>query len=531
MNSELQPNSLVLTGYHHTSAFFHHLLAEPEQEEYFEDAQAHSTEQGSVSSEEEHSGSEAEELEEQENPVLADKTNRNSTLDEGSVISKSSKMVNTRSGQGQKGRASKPPAGKKAGGGSKSTRGPPKSSTHRTNKHKATLPTNQKPAAKRKAQDVYSGSEASDSDDRSTLSSGGGDDLDFKRQYELERKKNEQIKLRERTLQDSILSAKRSKNGKLKTYHSAMEALVTDATKNDFFKIAKFIANDEQLENATAMVLDFLDLQDFEDLEGSELDRARNVWVESHKEIVRNTMNDWRNYIQGELFKLFKLLNSKEGGLNEVPNADQILNIAKRSGMQKGTDNYDANMQLLVGYWDQMIPKVAGHKDWGPGKRHHLLMSFAHRNNDARESLHVTPSDEAFLVVLWENCYKRWVYEDEKSKWTKEQKAADAKAAAEAKEKGKDYVPDARAVPPYTNPKGGVSKYGGWNKAGRKRYREVLDIIIESKKKPYLEAIEKEALALVRAKHGCDEKEAKRKKAKVVEKDEIDSDHEPDWMV
>jgi hypothetical protein len=529
-----------LTGYHHTSPSFHHLLAAPEPEYHFEDAQAHSTEQGTDSTDEEDSGSEAEQLEKQEHPVLADKTNQNTRLDEGSVISKSSKMAKTRSmGGGRTAPASKAKGSRKSGGGSrskgvatKSKGGDPKSGTQRTNKHKAALPTNQKNDSKRSATDVYSASDASDDDDRSTLSSGGGDAFDFKKQYELERKKNEQIKLRERNLQDTILSASRSKKGKLKTFHSAMEALVGDSTKNDFFKIAKFIANDKQLENATAMVLDYLDLEDFEDLHGAELDRAKKVWVESNKEIVRITMNEWRNYIQGELFKLFKLLNSRAGGLNEVPNADQILNIAKRSGMKKGADaNYDATMKLLVGYWDLMIPKVAGHKDWGPGKRHHLLMSFAHRNNDARESLHVTPSDEAFLVVLWENCYNRWIFEDEKSKWTDEQKAADAKAAAAAKAKDEDYVPDPRAVPPYTNPKGGVSKYGGWNKAGRKRYREVLDIIIESKKKSYLEAIEKEALALVRAKHNCDEKEAKRKKAKVVEKDEIDSDHEPDWMV
>ena len=479
-----------------------------------------------------------EQLEEQDHPVLADKTNassyQNSQFDQGSVISKSYKMAKTRSGAGSGGKApaSKKSAGKNGRGGSASKGLGTKSTSQRTNKHKTALPTNKKPAAKRKAHDVYSGSDASDDDDRSTASSGGGDEFTYKQQYELERKRNEQQKLRERALQDTILSAKRSKNGKLKTFHSAMEALVSEATKTDFFKIAKFIANDTQLENAAGMVLDYLDLQEFQDLDGAELDRARKVWIESNKEIVRITMNEWRNYIQGELYKLFKLLNSRHGGLDEVPTADQILNIAKRSGMKKGTDaNYDRNMALLVGYWDLMIPKVAGHKDWGPGKRHHQLLSFARRNNDRRESLYVTPSDEAFLVVLWENCYKRWIYEDEKDKWTDEQKAAHDKAAAEAKAKGEDYVPDARAVPPYTNPKGGVSKFGGWNKAGRKRYREVLDIILESKNKPYLQAIEKEALALVRAKHNCDEKEAKRKKAKVVDKEEIDSDHEPDWMV
>lgn len=169
-------------------------------------------------------------------------------------------------------------------------------------------------------------------------------------------------------------------------------------------------------------------------------------------------------------------------------------------------------------YWDEMIPKVAGHACWGPGKRHQGLMSTMRPYDDEDQELYVTPSDEAFLVVCWENCWDRWHY-------VKSFKDQDKEMTAKDKE-------DPKFQTPYTKPKGGVQHYGGWNKAGRKRYREILNLIKDSKDKDHVEEVELEALARIRAKHDCDTKEATRKTAKKATTimEELDSDHEPDWM-
>ena len=100
--------------------------------------------------------------------------------------------------------------------------------------------------------------------------------------------------------------------------------------------------------------------------------------------------------------------------------------------------------------------------------------------------------------------------------------------------------------PLYTVPDGGVQKYGGWNKAGRKRYREIKQLVKVGKgeyynkdkklvrKKQRIEKvmeIEKAALARIREAHGIEEDSSKRRRKNPAAKSEpeVDSDHEPDW--
>ena len=90
---------------------------------------------------------------------------------------------------------------------------------------------------------------------------------------------------------------------------------------------------------------------------------------------------------------------------------------------------------------------------------------------------------------------------------------------------------DPRSVSPYTMTKAGAQKFGGWNKAGRKRYRQLLDLITEARNQPHVLAVETRVLQMVREKHDCDAREANRKgKKKKANVEEIDSDHEPDWF-
>ena len=185
--------------------------------------------------------------------------------------------------------------------------------------------------------------------------------------------------------------------------------------------------------------------------------------------------------------------------------------------MDEDTDA-EAMRAKFVTYWDEMIPKVAGRSSWGPGKRHQGLMSFMRKYDDDDQELHVTPSDEAFLVVLWENGWKRWnaikELRDKNLELTKEE---------ERKEKYQT---------PYTVPKGGVQSFGGWNRTGRKRYKEVLELIKASKDQEHVREVEEACLTQVRINNQCAEKEAARKKPKTTAQEEVvsDSDNEPDWM-
>ena len=100
------------------------------------------------------------------------------------------------------------------------------------------------------------------------------------------------------------------------------------------------------------------------------------------------------------------------------------------------------------------------------------------------------------------------------------------------KKKGKEgeAAPHPDSVAKYTVTDGGAMPYGGWNKAGRKRYRTLLKQITDSKSKQRVKDADMAALLRIRELHQVDARAARAKKGKKVEEaEELDSDHEPDW--
>ena len=382
---------------------------------------------------------------------------------------------------------------------------------------------------------------------------------------------------------------------KVKGSHSAMQAMVEKTTKTDFFKVAKFVSDEKQVEVATRKVMKFLDLDELRGLEGDDLIQAEEDWIATWKDTVRMTLNNWRNYTAGELQKLLKdIMVQTPERMTYVPNPEQLLKVIMREGLVKtpGMSNEEAKAVELAQthfdfYWDCMASKVAGHKAWGAGKRHHGLMSTMRKSPNSE--LCVTPSDEAFLLLVWENNFDRWKWQHEQDELQKQldaEKAERKREAAKKKAEGGESVAagnkkvsadededdeddddsdeeesdeegsskkkkgkgkkkkgkkkkgdgeeeepvDPKSISPYTIKDGGALPYGGWNKKGRKRYRDLLKMIDASKKKKHVIEADTAALLRIREYHKVDKRAAKAKKGKQVEEaEEIDSDHEPDW--
>jgi hypothetical protein len=332
---------------------------------------------------------------------------------------------------------------------------------------------------------------------------------------ELQATKLELYRLQKRAaLEKQHGSRKKAKTKGLSTM-DAEQNLVYNTAKTRLFKIAKFIADEKQLNGATDKVMKMLDLACFEGKRGKALIDAQEEWKANNREIVRNAINDWRNYVQSELHKhLFKtIFPSKREA--ELPTPAEMYQVALREGLNDDDPDQERMQECLDIYWDELLSKVAGHSSWGPGKRHHGCISDSRPGDNPDEVLYVTPSDEAFLVLVWENCYTKWMYMLEQER-----------AGKDVDEKAEEYQT------PFTVPKGGVQYFGGWNKAGRKRYRDILEKVKESKEEnPDLKAIEKAALERIRSKHKCQEREDKRKqKGRKKDVEMVDSDHEADWM-
>ena len=390
--------------------------------------------------------------------------------------------------------------------------------------------------------------------------------------------------------------AKGSRGGrgrKGKSVSSALENLVYDLAKTDLFKTVKFISSEEELEFATRLVMNMIAPQEHEDLTGKKLAEAEAKWITENCESVRKAINEWRNYVQGELQKYVKeaLRDEDPNVFDQLPKAEEMYDLIMRKGLGKKDPNREYNEWKFDVIWDILMSKVAGHANWSKGKRHHGLMSF-HKPKGAGEKdpAYVSEEDEAFLVLLWENYLDRWVYLHKKelqdaeaeekeaegeeaqkgSKGAKNQDGKDTKKGDEPQESDEEDEDDEEAKKgdkegdpkdpeagssdddeeavqdkppkeqlvevkcPYTKPNGGAQRFGGWTNAGRKRFNDLVVLIEKNRKdrKKYLTHVEQAALDRIRALHNCDEREAKRKKKKSKVDDEDDKIDcgVPSWM-
>ena len=240
---------------------------------------------------------------------------------------------------------------------------------------------------------------------------------------------------------------------------------------------------------------------ELEGLEGAELAEAEETWKNAYASTIRIALNKQRNYVQQEVREVMELV-FREQKEAEYPNVEQMMNIIVRDKMDRDTPKPERELyeKLFDNYWNVLIPKVAGHSSWGPNKRHHGLLSFHKEDPNDKDAIpYVSASDEAFLAVLWMNCYNKWAYKAECSRNNTE--------------------PDANheaMQTPYTNAKGGQKRFGGWTADGIKKFDDLKAKIDKNryKQEKYVVAVEQAALERIRKAEKVEEKEANRKTKK-----------------
>ena len=253
-----------------------------------------------------------------------------------------------------------------------------------------------------------------------------------------------------------------------------------------------------------------------EGLQGESLRQAQDLWVEDHKDPVREAINARRSYVLGEVhdWMVDQMVDRK---MDKIPDADSIYRIAMRHGLNEGTPAEKKKMQALaVIYWDVLLPKICGVDFWSPTKRHYGLISTMKpkaTRDDPNPEPYVDPSSEACLVWGFENAYGRWFHQAQfkvKNKGKKAGQQGYLDPLARTKE-GK-YVHEA-ANTKYTTATSGQAKWGGMTEAGRARLGELTDLITENRKERLedIKGIESHLLELVREKHGRDKIDERRR--------------------
>ena len=307
----------------------------------------------------------------------------------------------------------------------------------------------------------------------------------------------------------------------------AMLALLKKIVFHKLWKRCKFIKNDKFFFKAGTLVVRKLDLQEMEGLEGQELEAAGRMWIEANKPLIATLLNERRNYVIQQLGKEVRD-RVIAGKLDELPTVEEMRKLVHREGMDSSATkeekaNLDAKFEL---YWDVLIPIVAGCDNWPAKIRRSSLLSFAEKEavNDDEDPGEVGewlvhPSDEAFLLVAWENAFERWVH-----------KATAGPAFSEK---------DPEAQTKYSASPNGIKTFGQWDPVGIKVWSEATDRIKKSRlpdeklKDPYAEVnfikdLETAALERIRQAHNITDDGPPNKKRKRSGKENLFDDEECD---
>jgi len=124
----------------------------------------------------------------------------------------------------------------------------------------------------------------------------------------------------------------------------------------------------------------------------------------------------------------------------------------------------ERNREFFKWYWTCLLPPVASKNRWGPAFRKNFTITGGCYRNQPEKKL-ITDSDEAFVLIVYENCDKRFPY------------------TAECKKKGvkpKENAPELATR--WCAADAGLQKFGGWTNKGRKRFVNYAKMLHRIKK-------------------------------------------------
>ena len=287
---------------------------------------------------------------------------------------------------------------------------------------------------------------------------------------------------------------------------------ISAANKKYNWGKVKFCNTETKLTKLTANIFDKWNLKEFRGLVGEARDAAKSQWVIENKEYVRMAMNNVRNYAQSQLRNWVVEALMKGGAVGQgVPNPEQV----KLCALRDKSIITDPKMKRIFDiYHDVLLFKVVGKEHWDDWIRHYKTISGAVHDSDKTNPC-ITINTEAFLVAVYENCWTKWLcIVEEKKKYGRADKKRE----------------DARHKTQFIDVDGGQARWGGWNKAGLERVKNLVNEIKEAHKQDHVEALEKEALERVRQAQDIENRDEKKKnKKKKRKRPEIEEEDDDDF--
>ena len=241
-----------------------------------------------------------------------------------------------------------------------------------------------------------------------------------------------------------------------------------EIAKTKLWKNMKFIADADSEVKAAEFVLQALGRAELENPE------TKANMIKTYKSEIRKAMFAQKNYVASELKKVASGF-LKDG--KTIPTVDDMKKCITRNIVT------EADMELFMWYWEVVLTKMIGARDWDTSVRYYTTISKARDPEDQSVRL-VSVSDEAMILLLWENSYDRYMTE-----WEWEQVPANADAK-KPKWPGKFSKSDM-----------GQTQFGGWLPEGYKAFNDYYALVKDARKDSNCLKVEKKCLEKLREKH------------------------------
>lgn len=130
-------------------------------------------------------------------------------------------------------------------------------------------------------------------------------------------------------------------------------------------------------------------------------------------------------------------------------------------------------------YVEKMLPTIAGSDLWNDIKYSEPVSTCLVPGT--KKSLRITTSTEAFTVLLYKNCYKKWnkMYRDYEA-----HKDSGSRTKWKCPRYHKEKFPDEDYKTPYTDATKGRQKEGGFNWQGMEEYNRLQCLVYDSREAP-----------------------------------------------
>jgi hypothetical protein len=206
----------------------------------------------------------------------------------------------------------------------------------------------------------------------------------------------------------------------------------------------------------------------------NDLKNDKKYFIDQYSSVMRKVIFERRSYVQTEYRKIFLKLHKDK---TPFPSVEDLTKCLARE------IETDAEYEVFVFYCEELLGKMVGASEWAPKIRCFNTISGAIRQN-TKVPL-ISPSDEAFAVLLVANCIDRWTEEVEE----------------DAARPSGDPKPKKNVNGRYTKCDAGQSKYGGWSPEGLKHYNDLLALSKESRESPRCVLVEEKCREILRQKH------------------------------